>query len=101
MIESHYTVREVAERLKLSETTVRTLFSGLDGVVCIERPRLRHKRPYTTLRISESALADWYSRHSGLRPTEVQPVRRGVEKTLVARRKGGVVPLSGADGGVA
>jgi hypothetical protein len=101
MIEPHYTVREVAERLKLAESTVRSLFSGLPGVVAIERPRLRHKRAYTTLRISESALRGWYERHSAGAAPEFQPIRSGVEKPLVRGRKRGVEAFSGADRGVA
>jgi hypothetical protein len=100
MIEPHFTVREVAERLKLSESTVRSLFSGLPGVVSIERPRLRHKRAYTTLRISESALAGWYERHSG-GPCKIQPSGRVIEKPLVTRRKASVEAFSSSDRGVA
>lgn len=101
MIEQHYTPQQVAERLGLSPETVRSLFDGLPGVVRIERPRLRTKRAYVTLRISESALSAWYDRHAGGLGAEIQPIGRRVKKTLVGRREMGVVTLSGADGGVA
>jgi hypothetical protein len=100
VIDQHYTVGEVAERLHLSESSVRNLFSGLPGVVTIERPRLRGKRVYTTLRISESALCGWYERHSG-GPCKVQPSGSVIEKPLVARRKASVEAFSSSDRGVA
>lgn len=100
--EQHYTPKEVGAMLNLSPSTVRDLFDGLPGVLRIERPRLRTKRAYTTLRISQSALDAWYARHAGggLR-RKVQTVGGRVEKTLVGRNKRGVVALSGPDGGVA
>lgn len=98
----HYTPKEVGQLLNLSASTVRDLFDGLPGVLRIERPRLRTKRAYTTLRISQSALDAWYARHAGGGLSgKVQAVGGRVQKTLVGRDKRGVVTLSGPDGGVA
>jgi len=47
------TVREVAERLKVNEATVRRLFASEPGVIVIGFPR-RGRRVYRTLRIPEA-----------------------------------------------
>jgi excisionase family DNA binding protein len=47
------TVREVAERLKVNEETVRRLFANEPGVIVICFPR-RGRRVYRTLRIPEA-----------------------------------------------
>ena len=95
--EKHYTPKEVGKLLHLAESTVRGLFSGLPGVVTIERPRLKAKRPYTTIRISESALSDWYGRHGGGFTSKGKSVGRVVKKSLVGSGEVSVVPLSGSD----
>jgi len=100
--EKHYTPAEVGKMLHLSPSTVRDVFDGLPGVLVIKRPGIQgRKQPYTTLRISESALAAWYDRHASGSAGKVQPVGRRVEKTLVRRNKRSVVAFRGADGGVA
>ncbi len=47
------TVREVAERLKVNEETVRRLFKSEPGVIVISFPR-RGRRVYRTLRVPEA-----------------------------------------------
>lgn len=49
------TVREVAERLKLDEETVRRLFADEPGVVVICFPR-RGRRTYRTIRIPQAVV---------------------------------------------
>jgi transcriptional regulator GlxA family with amidase domain len=49
------TVRDVAERLKMNEDTVRRLFMNEPGVVVICFPK-RGRRIYRTLRIPEAVL---------------------------------------------
>ena len=49
------TVRDVAERLKVNEDTVRRLFENEPGVVVICFPK-RGRRVYRTLRIPEAVL---------------------------------------------
>lgn len=49
-----FTPQDVAESLKLSEETVRTIFQDMPGVVKISKPRLKGKREYKTLRIPEA-----------------------------------------------
>ena len=53
--DSLLTVREVAERLKVNEETVRRLFANEPGVVVICFPK-RGRRVYRTLRIPEAVL---------------------------------------------
>ena len=53
-VERHYTPEEIASIWNLSVDTVRRLFEGEAGVLIIERPRLRSRRRYRTLRIPES-----------------------------------------------
>lgn len=100
-LETYYTVQEVAESLRLHPSTVRRMFDGVPGVLCLEVPSLRGKRRKVTRRIPESALSRWLQLHSAGNAEEVQPRRRRVEKTLVRRNKRSVVPLGGLDGGVA
>jgi hypothetical protein len=49
------TVRDVAERLKVNEETVRLLFVNEPGVAVIRFPK-RGRRVYRTLRIPEAVL---------------------------------------------
>lgn len=102
-LEKHYTIREIADALNLSEEVVRPMFAVLPGVLAIERPALlgkRKKRKYTTLRVPESVLAAWHDRHSGRAPAEVQTVGGIVQQPLMARHPRRVMPLSRAQGGV-
>lgn len=55
------TVREVAERLKVNEETVRRLFLNEPGVIVICFPR-RGRRVYRTLRIPDAVLKRVLSR---------------------------------------
>jgi hypothetical protein len=55
--ERHYTPEELANLWSLSADTVRRLFEREPGVLLIERPRLRGRRRYRTLRIPESVAA--------------------------------------------
>ena len=53
-----YTVREIAESLKVSEETVRRMFRDIPGVVKLTKGRrLRSKREFVTLRIPETVLS--------------------------------------------
>ena len=54
--ERHYTMQDIAELWKLSETMVRDLFRDEPGVLKVERPRTRFKRRYTTIRVPETVL---------------------------------------------
>lgn len=54
-IHSIYTVREIAEQLKLDEKTIRRLFLHEPGVIVLERPR-KGRRTYRTLRIPDDVL---------------------------------------------
>lgn len=56
------TVRDVAERLKVNEETVRRLFVNEPGVVVICFPK-RGRRVYRTLRIPESVLRTVLARY--------------------------------------
>ena len=56
------TVRDVAERLKVNEETVRRLFVNEPGVVVICFPK-RGRRVYRTLRIPESVLMTVLARY--------------------------------------
>jgi hypothetical protein len=61
-----HTTQEIAKALKLSEKTVRSIFQDRPGVIKITKGRrLRGKREYYTLRITDTALAAWL-RENGL-----------------------------------
>ena len=55
-LERHLSVQEIAELWGLCENSVRDLFKHEPGVVRIEKPKGRWKRPYTTLRIPVSVV---------------------------------------------
>lgn len=56
-LEPYYTVQQVAQMLGLHPTTVRRMFQDQPGVFRLGRTDRRDgKRPYTTMRISKSAL---------------------------------------------
>lgn len=50
------TVREVADRLKLSPDAVTARFESLPGVLNLGSPETRHKRRYSVLRIPRAVL---------------------------------------------
>jgi hypothetical protein len=52
----HYTVREVARILSLSDDKVRRIFQYEPGVIVIGDQSSKHKRRYKTLRIPECVL---------------------------------------------
>jgi AraC-like DNA-binding protein len=56
MVEKHYRVKELAERLGLSRQTVHRLFVNERGVVVIGKGRTMHRRPHLTLLIPESVV---------------------------------------------
>ena len=60
--ERHYTIQEIAELWKLSETMIRDLFRDEPGVLRAERPRTRFKRGYTTIRVPETVLRRVHAR---------------------------------------
>ena len=63
--EEHFSVKEIAEKWKLSVDAVRRLFEKEPGVLVLEDgSRARHKRKYTTLRIPESVIERVYRRLS-------------------------------------
>lgn len=58
--ERHFTVKELAERWHLDQSTVRRLFIDRTGVFKIGEKRLRTKRQYISLRIPESVAEQVY-----------------------------------------
>jgi AraC-like DNA-binding protein len=81
-IELHYTVSEIAQRLKLSEETVRRIFRDEPGTLKIgEGSRLlggrkkAYKRRYFVLRIPQSVFERWQDRRMHKRPAEAVPLR--------------------------
>jgi hypothetical protein len=53
--ERHFTTRDLAERWKFDETTIRRIFQDEPGVLKVGRSNRRDgKRDYVTLRIPES-----------------------------------------------
>jgi DNA-binding transcriptional regulator YhcF (GntR family) len=54
--EQFFTVREVAELLKVSPDTIRRKFKDYPGVVDLGFPETRYGRPYRVLRIPQSVL---------------------------------------------
>lgn len=64
VLEPHYTVEQIAERLNLSASAVRKLFQDEPGVLAIgeARPRFGRRRGRVTLRIPQSVLERVYRR---------------------------------------
>jgi hypothetical protein len=54
--ERHYTPSEVAALWRLSVETVRRLFQNEPGVMVLQAPIRKGKRPYKTIRIPHSVL---------------------------------------------
>ena len=57
-----YTVKEIAEMLKLSDDRVRELFQREPGVLAIGRSRTSERRGYLTLRIPADVFLRVYRR---------------------------------------
>jgi hypothetical protein len=54
--ERHYSPSEVAESWHLHIETIRRLFQDESGVVVLQSPVKKGRRPYKTLRIPQSVL---------------------------------------------
>jgi hypothetical protein len=54
--ERHYAPSEVAELWHLNVETIRRMFQDEPGVVVIQGPPKKGKRPYKTIRIPQSVL---------------------------------------------
>lgn len=63
-LERCFSPEQIAELWALSVDTVRRIFEHESGVLVIERPRIRSKRHYRTLRIPESVAQRVYHRLS-------------------------------------
>ena len=57
-----YTVKEIAEMLKLSDDRVRELFQREPGVLAIGRNRTEGRRGYVTLRVPQAVFERVYRR---------------------------------------
>ena len=55
-VERHYTPAEVAELWNLDVETIRRIFQDEPGVVVLQAPVKKGKRPYKTIRIPQSVL---------------------------------------------
>jgi hypothetical protein len=55
-VERHYSPAMVAELWHLDVETVRRIFQDQPGVVVLQAPAKKGRRPYKTLRIPESVL---------------------------------------------
>lgn len=63
-LERHYSIKEIADSWGLCENAVREIFRNEPGVMRIHRPKSRHKRAYTTLRIPQTVLERVHCRMS-------------------------------------
>ena len=54
--ERHYAPSEVAELWNLDVETIRRLFQNEPGILVLQSPVKKGKRPYTTIRIPHSVL---------------------------------------------
>lgn len=64
MMETYYSVADVAQKMNLSKAFVRELFRERPGVLRIGAQGRRSKRDYLTLRIPESAVASFIAEAS-------------------------------------
>jgi hypothetical protein len=55
-IENHFTATEVAGLWKFDVETIRRLFDDEPGVVVLQAPAKKGKRPYKTIRIPQTVL---------------------------------------------
>jgi hypothetical protein len=55
-VERHYAPSEVAELWQFNVETIRRLFQDEPGVVLLQAPIKKGRRPYKTIRIPESVL---------------------------------------------
>jgi hypothetical protein len=63
-LERHYKATELAELWGISVKLVRRIFSTEPGVLKFDRPELRNKRGYCSLRIPESVALGVHKRLS-------------------------------------
>jgi hypothetical protein len=63
-LERHYKVTDLAELWGMSAKLVRKIFAAEPGVLKIDRPELRNKRGYCSLRIPESVAVSVHKRLS-------------------------------------
>jgi len=63
-LERHYKATELAEQWSLSPKVVRKIFAAEPGVLKVDRPELRNKRGYCSLRIPESVAVSVHRRMS-------------------------------------
>lgn len=63
-LERHYKAIELAELWGLSAKLVRKMFAAEPGVLKVDRPELRNKRGYCSLRIPESVAVSVHKRLS-------------------------------------
>jgi len=55
-VERHYAPSEVGELWQFNVETIRRLFQDEPGVMVLQSPVKKGKRPYTTIRIPQSVL---------------------------------------------
>jgi hypothetical protein len=63
-LERHYKATELAELWGMSAKLVRKIFATEPGVLKVDRPELRNKRGYCSLRIPESVAVSVHKRLS-------------------------------------
>lgn len=63
--EKHFSPQEIAEMWGLSRRTISDMFRELPGVLKYEKPRLRGRRGYVTLRIPASLVEQAHRRLTG------------------------------------
>jgi hypothetical protein len=63
-LERHYKATELAELWGMSVKLVRKIFAAEPGVLKVDRPELRNKRGYCSLRIPESVAISVHKRMS-------------------------------------
>jgi hypothetical protein len=63
-LERHYKATELAELWGMSVKLVRKIFVAEPGVLKVDRPELRNKRGYCSLRIPESVAVSVHKRLS-------------------------------------
>ena len=55
-VERHYTAGEVADMWRFDVETVRRIFDRESGVIVLQAPARKGKRPYRTIRIPQTVL---------------------------------------------
>ena len=64
-LERHYRPAELAESWGLSVKVIRQIFSSEPGVLRVDRPEMRNKRGYCTMRIPESVVVRVHKKLTG------------------------------------